>query len=189
MSNAHKPFFSRLSYSFGNEDWRVERKALNIRPTDRVICVTASGDRPLNLLMDPCAELISIDLNETQNFLLSLKVHAMKNLGFKEYLAFLGASNCDRRLENLAHLTPKLEKRSAQFWNQHKLLIQNGVLFQGAIEKWCKRFAGLMNFLRGKKINRLFEFDNLSEQQKFLKEEWNTYLWQKSCQIICHPKI
>ena len=43
-------FFSRLSYSFGNEDWRTEKRALGIRPHDQVLCITASGDRPLNLL-------------------------------------------------------------------------------------------------------------------------------------------
>jgi S-adenosylmethionine-diacylglycerol 3-amino-3-carboxypropyl transferase len=56
-------FYSRLSYSFGNEDWLTEHKALQIQPTDSVLCVTASGDRPLNLLTKELKALVAVDAN------------------------------------------------------------------------------------------------------------------------------
>lgn len=181
---AHQQFFSRLSYSFGNEDWQVERKALRIKPKDRVICITASGDRPLNLLMDPCAELISVDLNETQNFLLSLKVNAMRHMAFPEYLSFLGATDCNQRIQNLKVLLPKLDRRSRNFWGKNQKLIDQGILYQGAVEKMLKKWAYLLKLIRGSKIDRLFEFTDLSKQQAFVNEEWNSYLWQKALQFI-----
>lgn len=49
--NLEKAFFSHLSYSFGNEDHSVERRALNCKKADRVLCITASGDLPLHLLL------------------------------------------------------------------------------------------------------------------------------------------
>ncbi len=63
-------FFERLSYSFGNEDWLTEQRALQISPNDSVICITASGDRPLNLLTSDCKEILAIDANPIQNHLL-----------------------------------------------------------------------------------------------------------------------
>ena len=70
-------FFKRLSYSIGNEDWETEREALSIQADDKVLCITASGDRPLNLLMNECREIVSIDANPVQNYLLELKIMIM----------------------------------------------------------------------------------------------------------------
>ncbi|HKZ00179.1 MAG TPA: DUF3419 family protein, partial [Rhabdochlamydiaceae bacterium] len=65
-------FYSRLSYSFGNEDWITELEALRIKPGDRVVCITASGDRPLHLLLADLGELVSVDANPFQNHLFEL---------------------------------------------------------------------------------------------------------------------
>lgn len=189
MKQAHKHFFSRLNYSFGNEDWRVERKALNIQPTDNVLCITASGDRPLHLLMDPCAKIVSVDLNKTQNFLLSLKVHAMRHLPFNDYLSFLGAIPQSNRLSHFKKLLPKLETDCRKFWHSNQKLIVKGILYQGAMEKACKKVAFCAKLMRGKKIQRLFEFDDLAKQQAFVNEEWNSYLWKKSFQFVLNPRL
>src|SRR4029078_5372714 len=90
-------FYNRLNYSLGNEDWHVEAQALRIVPKDRVVCVTASGDRPMHLLMTECAEIISIDMNRIQTYLLELKIAAITHLDFEKYLAFLGCTPTDHR--------------------------------------------------------------------------------------------
>src|SRR3989337_2234761 len=43
-------FFKTLNYASVNEDWRTEAEALRPGPEDTVLCVTGSGDRPLDLL-------------------------------------------------------------------------------------------------------------------------------------------
>lgn len=65
-------FYQHLNFSIGNEDWHVEKQGLRIAPGDRAICVTASGDRALHLLMTPCESIVAIDMNQIQNFLLEL---------------------------------------------------------------------------------------------------------------------
>src|SRR5262245_40473083 len=102
MSN----FFKRLSYSFGNEDWITEKEALKIQPQNRVLCITASGDRPLHLLLNECQEIVSLDANSTQNYLLDLKMQAIQHLDFEEYLAFLGVTPCSSRKETYKKLAP-----------------------------------------------------------------------------------
>jgi S-adenosylmethionine-diacylglycerol 3-amino-3-carboxypropyl transferase len=189
MKNKHSSFFSRISYSFGNEDWRTERKALSIQPSDKVVCVTASGDRPLHLLLDPCQEIISVDLNPAQNYLLSLKAKALEKLNFDKYLSFLGGDPCHRRLETLEILEKELDNSSRVYWSKQRKAIDNGILFGGAVEKMLSRVSRLLMLLRGKKIQELFEFDDIHEQRKYIDSKWNTYLWEKSFQLSFNPLV
>ena len=82
-------FFSQLRYSFGNEDWQTEKEALDIKPQDVVLCITASGDRPLNLLTRECQRMVCVDANRIQNHLLELKAAAIAVLDYKTILDLL----------------------------------------------------------------------------------------------------
>lgn len=179
-----QPFYSRLSYSFGNEDPNVERKALAIKPNDKVLCITASGDRPLHLLMDECAEVVAVDLNETQNHLLSLKVSAMKHFDYKEYLTFLGGGKDAERLQKLRRLLPHFNDKESRFWNNHRHLITKGVLYQGSLEKMLSLIGYALKVFRGRKIKQLFSIQDLEEQKRFVKEKWNTFLWRKTFDVM-----
>ena len=66
-----KDFMTTLNYASCNEDWRSEWDALEIKPNDRVLCITGSGDRPLNLLLQNPKDVIAMDLNPIQNNLAS----------------------------------------------------------------------------------------------------------------------
>lgn len=182
-------FYSRLSYSFGNEDWKTESKALQIRKGDSAVCITASGDRPLHLLLDDCSELVSVDLNPIQNYLLQLKIAAMKNLEFDQYLSFLGINKHEDRKRSLKILTNHMEAEAAQFWLKNEKIVDKGVLFQGAVEKFTKLFSCFVKLIRRKKVNRLFNINCLEEQKKFVKEQWDVYFWRKFFEIAMNPKI
>lgn len=182
-------FFKRLSYSFGNEDWETEHKALRIKSGDRVLCITASGDRPLHLLLDDAKEIVSVDTNIIQNQLTKLKMAALKELEFKEYLAFLGAAGHVDRKKCLNKILKSLDASSAQFWKQREKIVAKGILYQGAIERWTKTTSSLVKVIRGKKIKKLFEFDDLHHQQKFIKEEWDTQSWRKVVEFALSPFV
>lgn len=180
-------FFSRLSYSFGNEDWRTEERALQLKSGDHVLCITASGDRPLNLLHQECKKIVCIDANPIQNYLLQLKISAMKCLNYRDYLAFLGAIPGAGRLQTLQKLLPEMDKEAAQFWSEHKKMIEKGVLYQGAVERLTKILATCANIVRGKKIKRLFAMDDLGKQRQFIDQEWDSRLWRKIFEYALKP--
>jgi S-adenosylmethionine-diacylglycerol 3-amino-3-carboxypropyl transferase len=182
-------FFSRLSYSFGNEDWKTEQAALKIQPKDKVLCITASGDRPLNLLMNECSEIVSIDANPIQNYLLDLKMAAMQLFPHDRYLSFLGVKKNQQRLNDFKHLLPFLEKDSAAFWKKNQKMIEKGVLYQGTIEKFTKLTAKIMGIVRHKTIKKLFSFNDLNEQRQFVKEHWDKKWWKKTFELILNPSI
>lgn len=149
-------FYERLSYSFGNEDWRTEQKALQLTAKDSVLCITASGDRALNLLSSPCASMTAIDANPIQNALLDLKKAALGSLGYDEYVAFLGLRPMQDRMSCYEKLRPSLDPLSDEIWKKNSHKIRKGVVFQGTIEKMAKVSSILALALRRKKIEKLF---------------------------------
>lgn len=179
-----KRFFSCLRYSFGNEDWRTEEEALDIQPRDHVLCITASGDRPLNLLVRECQKIVCIDANPVQNHLLKLKAVAMEGLDYQAYLAFLGAMPSKERKQTLQNLLPYMDQEAARFWFKHKKMVARGVLYQGAVERLTNVVAKVVSLVRGRKVKRLFAMNNIEEQRKFLKEEWDSYFLRKIFNMI-----
>ncbi|PJD97802.1 MAG: hypothetical protein CK425_01340 [Parachlamydia sp.] len=167
-------FFERLNYSFGNEDWRTEQQALKIQPQDTVLCITASGDRPLHLLLDECKEIVSIDANPIQNYLLSLKCAALEKFDFLTYLNFLEGYGACKDPQMLAQLFEQMDGDAASFWKQNPQMIKKGVLFQGRIECLLRVVSRGFRCLRPRKIKRLFEFEDLEEQKAFLLSHWDT---------------
>lgn len=182
-------FFSRLSYSLGNEDWQTESDALKIQPLDKILCITASGDRPLNLLMQDCQEIVCIDANPIQNYLLELKIAAMQIFEYEDYLAFLGVKNHKNRLKSFKHLEPLLTPAAKEFWLKHPKMIAKGILYQGAVERLTKVIALVSGTVRRKTIKKLFAFTDLKEQQEFVKKHWDRKWWRKVFELALNPSI
>jgi S-adenosylmethionine-diacylglycerol 3-amino-3-carboxypropyl transferase len=172
-----------MRYSLGNEDCRTEHEALRIRPGDKVVCVTASGDRPLHLLLADASEIACIDPNPAHNHLLVLKKAALKELSYEQYLAFLGLCPADNRRELWLRLRPSLTDSAKKFWDRRFRLIEKGVLYQGAIEKWCRRIAKVFKIVRKEKVSKLFSFCDLDKQREFL-EEWDANWVKHACSIV-----
>lgn len=182
-------FFSRLNYSFGNEDWETEKKALKLQSQDRVVCITASGDRPLNLLMNDCREIVAVDMNPYQNHLLKLKTAAMQQLDFQDYQSFLGNKECPCRKKMLHHLIPFIDKEAGNYWKKQQKDIQKGILYQGAIEKWTKSISFFIKTFRKDKQQRLFAFDDIEKQKHFIQHEWASASWKKAFEVILNPFV
>lgn len=181
-----KTFLKRLNYTFGNEDWESEQKALQITPENRIVCITASGDRPLNLLVNPCKEVIAVDMNPLQNHLLHLKSSAMRSLDFETYLSFLGATTAKNRFESLNLVLNELTSESFEFWEKNKKWIGKGILYQGRLESVTRFFAF---FLNTKKNKQLFQFNNLEEQKEFVIKTWDSPVLRKAFEWILSLRI
>ena len=179
-----RQFSARLNYSFGNEDWLSEQRALLIKPDSRLVTITASGDRPLHALLDNPAKVIAVDSNSIQTELLNLKSAALQSLNFDDYIGFLGGSDFKQKEEVLKRTLKNMEGRSAKFWLENKALIHKGILYQGRIEKVTKFIAGTARLFRPDKVRKLFELDNLEEQKQFVSEKWDTSSMRKVFDII-----
>lgn len=180
-------FYSKLNYSFGNEDWSTDHRALRIQPTDRVVCITASGDRPLHNLLDNCKEVIAVDANSQQNYLLALKMAAMQQLDFADYLSFLEGDKKIDQMDCLQYLKQHMPSEASLFWHKQRQSIQAGVLFQGSLERLTQNFAILLKVLMPYKVPELFAIRDLQEQQEFIQRRWQSPLLKNMFNILLHP--
>ncbi|HEX2549621.1 MAG TPA: DUF3419 family protein [Gammaproteobacteria bacterium] len=182
-------FYNRLNYSLGNEDWGVEEQALRINPHDRIVCVTASGDRPLHLLLSECKSVLSIDMNPIQNYLLELKMAALRFLDYEEYLAFLGCTESRHRYTIFSKIKSHLSTKAKAYWEHHKKMIVNGIIYQGRVERLNYYAAKFIYFVRRNEINTLLSFDDPIEQREYVSQKWDTRWWRKFFDIFLNPRL
>jgi len=184
--------FSRtLNYSSVNEDWRTELAALRPNAGDRVLCVTGSGDRPLDLLAAESLTVVSIDRNEAQNHLLRLKIAAMRRLPFDEYTAFLGLVRASPgwRRATLGRIASDLSHDAEAYWKQRVAAVEAGVLYEGRFERYFRRIGRLMRLLRWTSVDELFSFHDIEAQRRFVQERWDTPVWRTVYRVVLCPLV
>ena len=182
-------FHETLNYASVNEDWRTEATALRIGKADHVLCVTGSGDRPLDMLaLDP-ARVVAIDRNPAQNRLLALKIAAMRSLEYEDYAAFLGLTRASRRwrAEVWQELQGSLASDCRTFWRANRGMILAGVIYRGRWERFYRRVATLVGVLRPRMIPRLFEFDDIEKQRAYVRAHWERPAWKAAFHVVCSP--
>jgi len=184
-----KPFYTRLSYSFGNEDFRTESRALQLKDDDVVLVITASGDRPLNILSSTAKKVYALDANPVQNALLDLKMAALKKFDYDKYIAFLGLTPCNHRMQNYASLKRELQPNTLSLLAPYEKKIGKGIIYQGVIEKGISLASIVVRTIRGSKVEKLFSFNTLEEQAHFVKKHWDTTVWRNSFKLAVHPYV
>lgn len=176
-------FFKEIIYSSSNEDAESERKALNINANDVILCITGSGARSLDLLVDSPKKIISIDFNETQNFLLELKIAAFKVLNYDDLILFLGIGSSMDRIQIFNRLKPQLSDKAIAFWTQNLHHIKSGPLYCG---KWERILKALLRFSFFKKhtIQKLINASSIEEQKNLWNTISNNISWKIFLKII-----
>jgi S-adenosylmethionine-diacylglycerol 3-amino-3-carboxypropyl transferase len=182
-----KSFLETLNYSSSNEDSRSEVKSLRIGEKDSVLCITGSGARTLDLLIESPKEIVSIDFNPCQNFLLELKIHAIKHFKYDKFLEFLGVIPSRKRGHLYNAMRQSLSIDARNFWDSNSAMIENGVIYQGRWEKYFHRLERLISVVRPHLRDKLFSCHSLSDQARIWRHEWNTPLWRLFLRSISSP--
>jgi S-adenosylmethionine-diacylglycerol 3-amino-3-carboxypropyl transferase len=173
-----KSFLETLNYSSSNEDSRSEVKALRIGEGDSILCITGSGARTLDLLAESPKEIVSIDFNPCQNFLLELKIHAIQHLEYEEFLEFLGVCSSQKRGHIYKTIRQSLSTDARKFWDSNSAMIENGVIYQGRWERYFHQLGRLVSLVRPHLRNKLFSCSSISDQARIWRDEWDTPLWR-----------
>lgn len=177
-------FATSLNFTSSNEDGRTELEALDLGPEDRVLCLTASGTRPLDLLMGDPGEVLAIDLNPAQNHLLELKMAAFQILPDDALYAYLGIDPSADRLTLHTRLEPLLSNETRAFWQSKPALIRKGIWTVGRWERVLRTLARLLHLVRGKKLDHLFNARTPGEQQQIWSEYFDDWFWKSSIQLL-----
>ncbi|MBO6798502.1 DUF3419 family protein [Maricaulis sp.] len=177
-------FATSLNFTSSNEDGRTELAALDLSPEDRVLCLTASGTRPLDLLLGDPGDILAIDINPAQNHLLRLKIAAFKTLADDELYAYLGLQQTPDRLALHARVETVLSEDARRFWSTRTGLVRKGVWNTGRWERVLRFLARILRLVRGRRLDQLFAARTVEEQHQIWLEHFEDAFWKSSIHLL-----
>ncbi len=174
--NGHEKW---ILYSTSDEDNTSELRALNLSPDDHIVSVTGSGCRTLSLLTQNPRSVVSVDYSPGQNYLLELKLAAIRALAYDELLQFFGVDRSTTRWQTFESLQEKMSPAAAAYFRRHRPAIERGVLFSGRHERfYVTVVAPMMQLLFGRQLKKIFDSTSVAEQARIYREELNGRLWR-----------
>ena len=89
-------------------------------------------------------EIVSVDFNAIQGFLLELKMAAIAEFDHRECLEFLGVYPGHARLEQLEAISDRLTPQAREYWQGEVRVIQRGVIYAGVWERYMQQVKFLL---------------------------------------------
>lgn len=109
-----------LIYNTCWEDPRLDRVALNLGPSDRVVVITSAGCNALDYLLAGAGEVNAVDVNPIQNSLLELKRAAVLSLDYPSYFELFGTGRTPQARQMYGDaLRPHLSQAAQRYWDRH----------------------------------------------------------------------
>ncbi len=177
-----------ILYSTCDEDSYSELRALDITSNDRVLCVTGSGCRTLSLLACNPKYLISVDYAAGQNYLLELKLAAIRVFSYDMLLKFLGVEDCQNRWDLFCSFEEQISPQASAYFRANRWAIERGILFAGRHELFYVRFvAPLMRLLYGRQMEQIARASNLEEQSEIYNKHISGFLWHLLIRVGFSP--
>jgi S-adenosylmethionine-diacylglycerol 3-amino-3-carboxypropyl transferase len=177
-----------ILYSTCDEDSYSELRALEITSNDRVLSVTGSGCRTLSLLACNPKSLISVDYSPGQNYLLELKLAAIRGLSYDKLLEFFGVEDCRNRWEIFSSFEDKISPQAFAYFSANRWAIEKGILFSGRHELFYVRFvAPLMRLLYGRQLGQIARASTLEEQREIFNKHISGFFWNSLIRVGFSP--
>ena len=169
-----------LKYSSCWEDAYLLEESLEVNEQSEVLSIASAGDNSLYLLSKNPKSMTCIDMNPIQIYVCQLKEAAVKHLSFQEFEQLLGFVPSESRIDIFKMLLPHLPADCVTFFNQNPLLITEGLIHQGKLEKYFQLFASKVLPLIHKKetVRQLFTAKSEQKQAAFYSKTWNNWRWK-----------
>jgi S-adenosylmethionine-diacylglycerol 3-amino-3-carboxypropyl transferase len=162
-----------LIFTCSWEDPESDRAALAIAPGDRVMTITSGGCNTLGLLLQDPEYIDAVDINPTQSYLLELKIAAMSQLSYPEFLEFVGLRPAADRRERYRALRQRLSASAAAFWDRNAALVEKGFLLNGRYERFVRLVGALVRLVMGRRrVRNLFVERAAAEQMEHYDRHW-----------------
>jgi len=171
--------FDLVRYANVWEDAAVLRAALAPGPDRRMLSIASAGDNAF-VLLAAGAEVVAADLSPAQLALVELKRAAIRQLGYGETLAFLGARPGGDRRPVYERLERELTPRTRDFWRERLDEVADGVIHHGKFEDYFRLFRQRVLPLihrRRTALGLLAERDEAG-RRRFYREEWDNLRWR-----------
>ena len=155
-------FFEALNFSSSNEDGETEITALSA--ARRILCLTGTGTRALDLLAGDAHAVVALDANSVQNAALELKMAAIAMFDRDAYLAFLGIAPSSDRLAAYTRLRELLSPAARDYWDGNRGAVASGIWTAGRWEKLLRWNARFLALFRGGAVDALMSAPTIEVQ-------------------------
>lgn len=177
-------FFQQIGYSTVWEDETIITEGLQPKTGGCTFSITSGGDFSLNFLAFN-NEVISLDFNPRQSFLLEFKRAAIKALEYDELWQLIGLKGCSKRMQLYAHIKEHLSAEAIHYFNGHEEQLKKGIMVCGKQDKYLHMIGRAMLLLQGKKlVNELFACEKQEQQRSLYDTKFNALRWKLVSSLI-----
>ncbi len=176
---------NNLVYNTCWEDPRLDREALELGPSDRVLVITSAGCNALDYALAGPLHVHAVDMNPRQNALLELKIAGIRNLEFEDFFQLFGAGH-HPRAESIyrSAMRADMSSWSQGYWDRFIRFFDNPKRSfyyrgtSGAFARGIRFYIDRVAKLRDE-VNALIECDTV-EQQREIYERMRERFWTRT---------
>jgi S-adenosylmethionine-diacylglycerol 3-amino-3-carboxypropyl transferase len=177
---------NNLVYNTCWEDPRLDRVALEIRPSDNILVITSAGCNALDYALCGPQHVYAVDMNPRQNALLDLKIAAIKTLDFEDFFRLFGYGfHPEAQRLYQRQMRPVLPAWSQAWWdrwikffnNRHRTFYYRGA--SGAFARLIKIYLDRMIRVRPH-IDAVLEAKTIAEQREIYEKHLKEKFWSRS---------
>lgn len=188
---------SQLVYNTCWEDPRLDRQALRIGPSDRVLVITSAGCNVLDYLLDEPDRVFAIDVNPRQNALLELKLAGVRALDFDTFFQLFGRGYLATwKSVYKSTLRPGLSEEAQAYWDARGKMFESrrrrgSFYFRGStglFAWWMNVYIDRVAKLRPA-VDALFDATSLEEQRSIYQSFIKPALWNRAVRWITRRDI
>ena len=161
---------NNLVYNTCWEDPRLDRVALELKPTDNIMVITSAGCNSLDYLLDDVNHVYAVDMNFRQNAVLELKKACIKALDYDDFWQIFGMGT-HPKFKEIYHdvLRPMLPEESVKFWDKKRkyfLKPKKSYYFRGTSGQFARMISSYIDFIKVRPlIEELAHAETIEEQQ------------------------
>jgi S-adenosylmethionine-diacylglycerol 3-amino-3-carboxypropyl transferase len=185
-----KVSLDELIFTMSWEDPELDRTAFGQKPGMRIATVGSGGCNTLTFLLDDPEHVFAFDYNQTQVWLLELKIAAFKVLSHDQLLEFFGVRASTQRARLFQTLSGALSAGARSYFGNAAWLFERGLLGGGRYERFVAAFRKLLGLIQGhRKIARLFDERSEQERLRFYEVEWDNVAWRLLFRLFFNKRV
>lgn len=182
-------FFKDVGYTTVWEDERIISQGLAPKQGEKVLSITSGGDFSLQCLLQG-AEVVSLDFNPRQNYLLEFKKAAGECLNHLQIWQLLGLKTCPDRNDLYKNIIDHLSTEAKTYWSAHLGKVSCGIMLSGRQDRYLRLVAKVIKLIQGREnIREIFGATDLAEQRKIYEQKWNHRSWRWFGSLVFNQQL
>jgi len=177
---------NNLVYNTCWEDPRLDRVALELKPTDNVLVITSAGCNALDYALTETNHVYAVDMNPRQNALLELKLAGIRKLDYGTFFEIFGCGySADARQIYQQQLRPELTSWARSYWDRRINYFGNRrrpFYFRGTSGAFARLINVYINrFVRVRRhVDDLLAADSVEEQREIYDKHIHPKFWTRA---------